>query len=114
MVRDIVDARWNVGEFYLVIALIAIVLTLGPQLFGVDMTQAATINLYMTAIIWAMILLVIVDGFLLARRIRRGLRERFGEDFNTRGHVAYGVTRALQIRRWRLRAAVSRGQAPRP
>lgn len=114
-VRDVVDARWNVGEFYLALAFVAIILVLGPQLLGMSLQQSAQIQLLSTAVLWAMILGVLVDSYLLNRRIKRMMRERFGEEVPTRGHVAYGVTRALQIRRWRLpRPAVARGEAPRP
>ncbi len=113
-VRDVVDGRWNVGEFYLLLAFAAIVLVLGPQLLGLTVENAARFQLISTAVLWGTILLVVLDCTRLARLLRKRLKERFGEDFNPKGHVAYGVSRALQIRRWRLpRPAVARGEAPR-
>lgn len=113
-VRDVVDARFNIGEYYLVLALVAIVLVLGPQLAGMSVEQAARIQLGSTFVLWGTILIVAFDTWRLMRTLRRRLRERFGQDFDTRGHVAYGVSRSLQIRRWRLpRPAVTRGESPR-
>lgn len=113
-VRDVVDSRFNIGEFYLVLAFVAIVLVLGPQLIGMDVENAARVQLISTAVLWGTILLVVFDSLRLSRLLRQRMRERFGADFNTKGHVAYGVSRALQIRRWRLpRPGVTRGQPPR-
>lgn len=113
-VRDTVDARWNVGEFYLLLALVAIVLVLGPQLLRLPVASAARIQLISTAVLWGTIVLVGLDTWRLTRLLRSRLRERFGADFDTRGHVSYGVSRSLQLRRWRLpRAGVQRGESPR-
>lgn len=113
-VRDFVDGRLNIGEFYLLLALGAIVLVMGPQLLRMEPANAARFQLMSTAILWGTILLVMWDCMRLSRLLKKGLKERFGEDFNPKGHVAYGVMRALQIRRWRLpRPAVARGEAPR-
>lgn len=113
-VRDVVDARFNISEWYLVLAIVAVVLVLGPQLMGADPTTAARIQVYSTAVLWGTILLCGADAFVLSRILRRRLRGRFGADFRTKGHVAYGVMRSFQIRPWRLpKPAVKRGQPPR-
>ncbi|MFV0459527.1 MAG: DUF3043 domain-containing protein [Actinomycetales bacterium] len=114
-VRDVVDGRRNLGEYYLLLALLAIILVLGPQLIGMNIEDAARVQLISTAVLWGTILIVVLDSFRLSRMLRRRLKERFGEDFNTRGHVSYGVSRSLQIRRWRLpKPAIAHGQQPRP
>lgn len=113
-VRDVVDARFNVSEFFLLIALAVVIVVLGPQLLGLSTVLTAQFQLVTTAVLWITIALVALDEVRLVLRLRKALRERFGADFDTRGHVSYGVSRSLQIRRWRLpRPAVSRGQAPR-
>lgn len=113
-VRDVVDSRLNFGEYFLFVAMLSILLVLGPQLAGVGVETAAQFQLVTTALLWGMILMVILDAFRLSSLLRKNLRGRFGQDFDTRGHVAYGVSRSLQIRRWRLpKPAVKRGQAPR-
>ena len=114
LVRDVVDARFNISEWYLVLAIVAVVLVLGPQLMGVDEMTAARIQVYSTVVLWGTIILCAIDAFVLSRILRRRLKARFGDDFNPRGHVAYGVMRSFQIRAWRLpKPKVKRGQAPR-
>lgn len=114
-VRDVVDARWNLGEWYLVLALVAVVLVLIPPMLGLDQTLMFQLQTWSTLVLWGTVLLCVFDAYLLSRVIKRKMRERFGDDVQTRGHVSYGVLRAFQIRRWRLpKAQVARGQEPRP
>lgn len=113
-VRDVVDARFNISEWYLALAIVAVVLVLGPQLLGMDPVAAARIQVYSTIVLWGTIILCAVDAFVLSRTLRTRLRQRFGPDFNPRGHVAYGVMRSFQIRPWRLpKPQVKRRQKPR-
>ena len=114
LVRDVVDARFNISEWYLLLAIVAVVLVLGPQLLGVDAVTAARIQVYSTIVLWGTIILCALDAIVLSRILRRRLKARFGEDFNPRGHVSYGVMRSFQVRPWRLpKPQVKRGQAPR-
>ncbi|MFC0675381.1 DUF3043 domain-containing protein [Brachybacterium hainanense] len=109
-VRDLVDSRRNVAEYFfpfaLVFMLVALVLPLiRPALYGVVSTG-------MLVVLWAGILACVIDGFLLRRHLRRELTERF--DRVGQGLVGYGIMRALQIRRWRLpRAQIKHGEQPR-
>lgn len=113
-VRDVVDARWNLGEWYLVLALVAVVLVLIPPMLGLNQTLMFQLQTWSTLVLWGTVLLCVFDAYLLSRVIKRKMRERFGDDVQTRGHVSYGVLRAFQIRRWRLpKPQVARGQAPR-
>ena len=55
----------------------------------------------------------VVDGFLLSRKLKRRLVDKFGEDQLPAGVVRYGVLRAFQLRRTRLpKPMVGRGQYP--
>lgn len=113
-VRDVVDARWNLGEWYLVLALVAVVLVLIPPMLGLNQALMFQLQTWSTLVLWGTVLLCVFDAYLLSRVVKRTMRERFGDDVQTRGHVSYGVLRAFQIRRWRLpKPQVARGQAPR-
>jgi len=113
-VRDVVDARWNVGEFYLILALAAVGLTLLPALLGRSIEESAQIQLVATLVLWGTVLVCATDAFVLKRVIRRRLVERFGDDVVFKGNVAYGILRAFQIRRLRLpKPQVQRGDPPR-
>jgi hypothetical protein len=48
-------------------------------------------------------LLVVVDSFVLARKIRRAVTERFPDTkVRMRGLAWYGISRSTMIRRWRF------------
>lgn len=103
-VRDYVDARWNVGEFFLIVALLVVGLTLIPD---------PRVFLVMTLLLWTTVVACILDGFLLARGLRRHLVAKFGEEMVPKGTVSYGVLRAFQLRRTRLpKPQVKHGQRP--
>lgn len=109
LVRDIVDARHNVGEYFVPVAfafmLIGMVAPLiDPSLYGVVSTG-------MLIVIWGGIALVVLDSIILRGRLRRSLTERFGSVGS--GLVAYGVLRAVQLRPLRMpRPQVKHGGAP--
>ncbi len=113
-VRDVVDARWNIGEWYLLLALVAVALVLVPSMIGMAPMEVARVQLISTLVLWGTVLLCGVDGYILSRLLRRRLQERFGQDVVTRGVISYGILRSFQIRKWRLpKPQVDRGQPPR-
>ncbi len=113
-VRDVVDGRLNIGEFYLYLALIAVVLVILPGAIGLDPIQVAQVQLVSTLVLWGTVIVVGSDAVVLSRLLRRSLKERFGPDVQMRGLISYGVLRSFQIRRLRLpKPAVQRRQPPR-
>lgn len=113
-VRDVVDARWNLGEWYLVLAMVAVALVILPGPLGVPAAQLIQLQLWSTLVLWGTVLLCGVDAYLLSRVIKKSMRARFGDDVVTKGNVSYGVLRSFQIRRWRLpKPQVKRGDKPR-
>lgn len=101
-VRDYVDARRGLGEFFLVFALIA----LGMSVIRSPLIQAAS-----TILLWSVMLAVAVESFMLRRKLKRETEARFGDQ--SAGCAGYGMLRALQLRRTRLpRPQVARGQFP--
>jgi hypothetical protein len=94
LVRDVVDARRNVGSFFLVIAGVALVGTIAPSL------QIRTGAMF---ILYGFFLVVIVDSVILVRRIKKKIAERFPDGGqNTRGIALYGISRSTMVRRWRF------------
>jgi hypothetical protein len=91
-VRDLVDSRRNLGDFFLPMVLLAFLATLVPN---------AAVKVYATLALYAAVLLLVVDLFVLSRRLKADLRGRFPTP-ETKGAVAYGVMRATQMRRLRL------------
>jgi hypothetical protein len=94
LVRDVVDARRNIGSFFLAIAAVALIGTVAPSL------QVRTTAMF---ILYGFFLLVIVDSFVLVRRIKKKIAERFPDGAqNTRGIALYGISRSTMVRRWRF------------
>ena len=93
LVRDIVDARRNVGSFFLAIAGVALVGTVVPSL---------VVRNYASFLLFGFFLLMIVDSVILSRRIKRTVAERFPGTQKTRGLAWYGISRSTMIRRWRF------------
>jgi hypothetical protein len=93
LVRDIVDSRRNVGSLFLAIAGVALIGTVVPDL---------TVRTYATFLLFGYFLLLVADSFVLGRKIKRMVAERFPQDPRARGVVWYGISRATMIRRWRF------------
>lgn len=110
LVRDLVDSRHNVGEYFFPTALVIMLFALVVPF--VVPSAANVTSVAMLVVLWGGIILCIVDAILLRRRLRARLTARFGEV--GQGLVTYGVMRALQIRRWRLpKAQVRHGEPAR-
>lgn len=103
-VRDFVDARYNAGEFFLIVAMVVVFLTF---------VRDPRIQLIATGVLWLTVLACFVDGYLLSRQLKKRLVAKFGAEQLPAGIVRYGVMRAFQIRRTRLpKPMVKRGEYP--
>ncbi|MBB0232154.1 DUF3043 domain-containing protein [Streptomyces calidiresistens] len=100
--RDFVDTRWHVAEYFLIYAIIILVLSMVPG------QQPFALLLWM-----GIILAMIVDWIALRFRLKRALNERFPNESH-KGAYPYALMRTLQVRRLRLpKPQVKRGEAPR-
>ncbi|MET7574665.1 DUF3043 domain-containing protein [Streptomyces sp. NPDC005492] len=101
--RDYIDARFNVAEFFLPMAVVILVLSV------VQVPALQNIALLLWLVI---IVLILVDSFWNVYRLRQRLAERF-PDQNRKGAVPYALMRSLQMRRLRLpKPLVKRGEKP--
>lgn len=102
--RDFVDARYNAGEYFLIVAMVVVFLT-----FLAD----PKVQLVATGLLWLTVVACFADGFILFRQLKKRLAAKFGDTLEP-GVLRYGVLRAFQIRRTRLpKPMVGRGQYPR-
>lgn len=94
LVRDIVDARRNVGSVFLFVAVLVLVGFFVPD---ARIKGAATI-------VWTIVFVaIILDSIGLGFRIKKLANERFPDRKERTGTLIwYGVTRATMIRRWRM------------
>ena len=93
-VRNYVDERKSVTEYFLVFIMVILFLTVIPS----PAVQLAAIALMYSAMIW-----VALDGFLLSRRIKKAVAAKFPDE-STKGLGLYGWMRSTQLRRLRAPA----------
>jgi len=107
--RDWVDSRWNLGELFLPIALVALVLNFTLASGGQTVASFSVL-----LVLYVYVLAAILDGWLLWRGLKKRLRAKFTEaEVSQRGLLMYAVLRAFQIRPSRLpKPQVKHGQRP--
>lgn len=104
-IRDFVDARWNLGEFFLPVAFIF--------LFATFFTQSyPQLGIMVMLGLYGFLFLTIIDAWLLWRSLKKRLAAKFGEV--PRGLVMYTVMRAYQLRRSRLPKPMSKKRGSYP
>lgn len=105
-IRDFVDARWSLGEFFLPVAFVFVIGT-----FVVGNRPEFALPLILA--LYGLVAIAVTDSVLMARRVRKRLRESFGEDKVQRGSIMYAVLRSFQMRPTRMpKPQVKRGQYP--
>jgi hypothetical protein len=94
LVRNIVDSKRTVGSWFFLGALIV--------LLGSSSKMPGPIR-YFSTLVWALLAIaVVVDSFLISRRIKRLVTERFPKTTMKLGSLYfYGIMRGLQFRRLR-------------
>ena len=109
--RDGVDSRWNLGEFVLPVMLVVLVLSwVGTSL----QSRNPSLYTFIFSLTYLIIVVSALDAFLMTRRLRRQVTEKFGPDAWVRGSGMYAAMRAFQIRRTRVpKPQVPRGQRSR-
>jgi len=93
VVRDVVDARRNVGVILLPLALILIV----TNLSGIRALQNVGLLLWLVAIV-----AMVVDIAMTTVALRRRLKAEHPGEQSLFGHIAYGLLRSTVLRRFRL------------
>lgn len=101
-VRDLVDARFSVGEVLIPLMLVVIVITFFPD---------PILQTYAIFGLWAFFLLAVLDCVLLGFAVVRKVTAKFGAGRAEKGLRWYAAMRALQLRIMRLpKPQVKRGQ----
>ncbi len=100
-VRNVVDSRINVGEFFLPFIFVVLI---------VSMTRNQTIAIMSILLMYVIMFVAIIDGWFLGRRIKKRVAEKFPNE-NTKGLALYGFLRSTQMRRMRApKPLVKRGE----
>ena len=106
LVRNIVDSRRTVGTWFFLGAIIV--------LFGSSTKMPVQVQLFAN-LLWAVLAIaVVVDSFLISRRIKKLVTERFPKSTARKGSLyIYGIMRGLTFRRMRVpKPAVELGSKP--
>jgi hypothetical protein len=104
LMRDYIDARFNIGEFLLP----SVVVILAVTILG---SYWSTVTLIATLAMYLFIFAVFVDGYLMWRGFKKVLAARLPKA-SPKGLLMYGMTRSTQIRRFRSPAPrIKRGEA---
>ncbi|RYV50297.1 DUF3043 domain-containing protein [Pengzhenrongella frigida] len=105
-VRDHVDARWNLGEFFLPIAMVFVVMTFA---FATN----AAVSTVVVLTLYVVVLVTVIDAFVMWRGLKKRILTKFGADTYLKGLAMYAVMRGFQIRRARLpKPQVKHGEYP--
>ncbi|KQY47784.1 DUF3043 domain-containing protein [Cellulomonas sp. Root137] len=104
-IRDSVDARWNLGEFFLPVAAVFLVIQFALAKTGFAVFAILALYVYIIA--------AVIDGWLMWRGLKKRLVAKFGIEQLPRGAAMYAVLRAFQIRPSRMpKPQVKHGQRP--
>jgi len=90
-VRNFVDARRSVGEYFLPVIFIVLFLTLIPS----PIFQVGSI-----IVMYSVLLISVIDGIFLGRKIKREVSSKF-PGAEVKGLAMYGWLRSTQMRRMR-------------
>lgn len=105
-IRDYVDARWSLGEIFLPVAFVFVIGT-----FLVNNRPQLALPLILG--LYSLVLLAVIDSVLVARRIRKQLRAKYGDTGVQKGGIMYAVLRSFQMRATRMpKPQVKRGEFP--
>lgn len=106
-VRQYVDARWSLGELFLPVAIVMLLLNMLLTSVSPELAFLGLVVLYL------FIVGMVVDVAIMWRRLRKKLVAKFGDDAIQRGLMMYAITRVFQIRRARLpKPQVKHGEYP--
>ncbi len=92
LARDYVDSRRMLSEYYLYVAGVMLILAF---------VRAPAVQVYVYPLILAVLVTVVLEGFITGRRVKKIAAQRFPGE-STRRIALYAVMRSAQIRRFRL------------
>lgn len=101
-IRNYVDARRSIGEYFLPVIFVVLFLTLIPN---------AIFQIISIAIMYSVLLISVIDGFVLTRKIKREVSTKF-PGAALKGLGMYGWLRSTQMRRMRTpKPSIKAGEA---
>lgn len=99
-IRDYVDARFNVGEFFIPAALVLLV----ASMLITTVIQNPWVSMGIMALMYLYFFAIIIDVVIMWRKLKKKLIAKYGEASVAKGSrsATYAWARSVQVRRWRL------------
>ncbi|NEG55782.1 DUF3043 domain-containing protein [Bifidobacterium platyrrhinorum] len=99
-IRDYVDARFNIGEFFIPVAFVILI----ASMVITSVAQNQTASMVMMLLMYVYLAAVVLDIWLMWRKLKKKLVAKYGERAVAKGSrsASYAWSRAIQVRRWRL------------
>lgn len=106
--RDFIDSRWTLGEAFLPIALLVVLVMFG----GSALQLPPEIIIYSILALYVVVIVAVIEAIVLAGMVHRRAVAKYGRA-KVRGIRLYAGMRSMQLRRMRLpKPQVKRGQRP--
>jgi uncharacterized membrane protein YdbT with pleckstrin-like domain len=103
-IRNYIDARWNLAEFFIPVAVVCL---LGSLLIS---AAVPILSFVLALAMYVYLFIIVIDMFIMWRTLKKKLVDKYGDYQlvkNARG-LSYAMSRALQLRRFRLPKPVSK------
>lgn len=99
-VRDYVDARFNIGEFFIPVALVILI----ASVVLTAVWPNPMVTLILMVILYVYLFAIIIDVVVMWSKLKKKLVAKYGEQAVAKGMRtgSYAWSRAIQLRRWRL------------
>jgi Flp pilus assembly protein TadB len=100
-VRDFVDGRYTVAEYFIFMALVVLVLGFVPNV---------AVQQFVSLAFFAVAALIVIDTVILIVQLRMRMKKQFPDKMDRKGTTLYALMRVLQYRRLRMpKPRVARG-----
>ncbi len=96
-IRDYVDARFNIGEFFVPFAIVIMICLFALSRFVI-------VYIALAVLLYTYLFVSVIDMFIMWRKLRKELVRRYGDVAVSKQSRSgmYAWSRAMQMRRWRL------------
>ncbi|MCI6773494.1 MAG: DUF3043 domain-containing protein [Bifidobacterium pseudolongum] len=98
--RDYIDARFNIGEFFIPVALVILV----ASVILAAVYPNPVVTLILMTVLYVYLFAIVIDVVVMWRKLKKLLIAKYGEQSVAKGMRtgSYAWSRAIQLRRWRL------------
>ncbi len=98
------DARFNLGEWFIPVAFAILIVSM----FVTSLMQNQWASIIMMALMYGYLIAVIIDVWLMWRKLKAKLIAKYGEQSVSKGSrsFSYASSRSIQMRRWKPQAAL--------